>query len=72
MVIKNNYNAKNIDPQEDYNIIGKGSHSIDNELKREKEGFIKENMNNPILKKLRGEEKEIDDIIEKDKWDFFR
>ena len=72
MVIKNNYNDKSIDPLNDYDEIGKGSHSLDNELKKEKEGFIRKNMNDPILRKLRGEEDATDEIDDKDKWDFFR
>ena len=71
MIIKNNFNERNADPLDNYSNIGKGSHSLDNELKREKEGFIKENMNNPVLQKLRGEDN-IDDNSREDKWDFFR
>ena len=70
MIIKNNFNSKNIDPLDDYQKVGKGSHSLDNELKREKEGFIKENMANPVLQKLRSEE--IEEDRNEDKWDFFR
>ena len=71
MIIKNNFNSKSINPLDDYEKIGKGSHSLDNELKREKEGFIKENMDNSILQKLRGED-EIEEETKEDKWDFFR
>ena len=71
MIIKNNFNKKSVNPLDDYNSIGKGSHSVDHELAREKEGFIKENMDNPILEKLRDNR---DDTIDKDenKWDFFK
>ncbi len=71
MIIKNNYNAKSMDPS-DYTSIGKGSHSLDKELMKEKEGFIKENMHNPILQELRGEKEEIEEDKKEDKWDFFR
>ena len=70
MIIKNNFNAKDVNPLTDYDSIGKGSHSLDKELEKEKEGFIKENMHNPILQNLLEEEKE--DDIKEDKWDFFR
>ena len=73
MIIKNNFNEKSMNPLNDYNSIGKGSHSLDKELEREKQGFIRENMNNPVLQDLRGEtsDDEPDDRSE-DKWDFFR
>ena len=71
MIIKNNYNEKNADPLNDYSCIGKGSHSIDRELEREKEGYIKENMENPILESLRDNHDEDDDRNE-DNWKFFR
>lgn len=72
MIIKNNFNTKSVNPLNDYNNIGKGSHSLDKEFEREKEGFIRDNMNDPILKKLRGEEEEKEENKKEDKWDFFR
>ena len=72
MIIKNNFNAKSADPLNDYNGIGKGSHSIDHELEEEKKGFIRDNMKDPFLQKLRNEEKEMEEDIKEDKWDFFR
>ena len=72
MIIKNNFNAKNVNPLDDYNSIGKGSHSLDKELEKEREGFIRNNMNDPILKTLRGEDEEKEEEIKEDKWDFFR
>lgn len=72
MIIKNNYNSKTVNPLSDYDSIGKGSHSLEHELKKEKEGFIKANINDPILQKLRGEDEEKNEEIPEDKWDFFR
>ena len=72
MIIKNNYNTRSVNNSSDYNSIGKGSHSLDQEFKREKEGFIRENMNNPILRKLRGEDEDKEDNSRENKWDFFR
>ena len=42
MIIKNNFNTKSVNPLEDYDCIGKGSHNVDKEIELEKEGFIKE------------------------------
>ena len=72
MIIKNNYNNKNVDPLNDYTSIGKGSHTLDSELEKQKKGFIKDNMRDPILQKLRNGECEIEDDSKEDKWDFFR
>ena len=72
MIIKNNYNSKSVKPLDDYDSIGKGSHSLDKELKKESKGFIKENMNNSILRDLRGENEEIEEDKKEDKWDFFK
>lgn len=72
MIIKNNFNDKSMNPLSDYSGIGKGSHSLDKELEREKQGFIKENMNNPILRNLRGEDDNDSNNQPEDKWDFFR
>lgn len=72
MIIKNNFNAKNVDPINDYEKIGKGSHSLDKEFQKEKEGFIKENMQDLLLQKLRGEDEEIEEETMEDKWKFFK
>ena len=73
MIIKNNYNEKNANPLDDYAGIGKGSHSLDKEFELEKEGFIKENMDNPVLQNLRGENDEDNSIdSNEDNWKFFR
>ena len=71
MIIKNNYNDKSVNPLNGYTKIGKGSHSLDSDFEREKEGFIKENMNNPILQNLRDNNDETEDRDE-DNWKFFR
>lgn len=74
MIIKNNFNEKNANPLDDYKGIGKGSHSLDREMELEKEGFIKENMDNPVLQNLRGEDRDNDNLDDsnEDKWKFFR
>ncbi len=72
MVIKNNYNSKSVEPLNNYTSIGKGSKNKERELEKEKEGFIRENMQNPILSELRNEEKEDEDERNEDKWSFFR
>ncbi len=72
MIIKNNFNDKSINPLNDYSGIGKGSHSLEKELEKERQGFIRENMNNPVLQKLRDEESDELDDKKEDKWDFFR
>ncbi len=71
MIIKNNYNEKNANPLDDYTGIGKGSHSLDKDFELEKEGFIKENMNNPVLENLRDNHDETTDYDE-DEWKMFR
>ena len=71
MIIKNNFNEKDMNPLTDYSAIGKGSHSLDKEFELEKEGFIKENMENPVLEDLREHHDEEDDSNE-DNWKLFR
>ena len=71
MIIKNNYNEKKTDPLGDYDGIGKGSHSLDKEFSREKEGFIRKNMNNPVLQDLRENHDDTEERDE-DNWKFFR
>ena len=70
MIIKNNFNEKDANPLNNYSGIGKGSHSLENELMREKEGFIKENMEDKVLEDLRDNQDNDDDHNE-NKWDFF-
>ena len=72
MIIKNNFNNKSVNPLDDYNSIGKGSHSLDKELEKEKQGFIRENMKNSVLQNLRDEDNDNPDDRQDDKWDFFR
>ena len=73
MVIKNNFNDKNAKPLNDYTNIGKGSHSLEVELEREKEEFIKENMDNPVLEKLRDNNfDDNNDDDSGDNWKLFR
>ena len=72
MIIKNNFNSKNVNPLNDYNGIGKGSHSLDKEIENEKNGFIKENMENKVLQDLRDNDIPCDDDSSEDKWKFFR
>ncbi len=71
MVIKNNYNSKNVNPLNDYSGIGKGSHSLDKELEEEKKGFIRKNMNNNVLRDLRENRDDSEDRKDNN-WDFFR
>lgn len=71
MVIKDNFNKNSVNPLNDYTGIGKGSHSIEREIELEKQGFIKENMNNKILEELRSNHDDSEDD-NGDKWDFFR
>ena len=72
MIIKNNFNSKSTDPLNDYSCIGKGSHSLDKEFARAKEGFIKENMDNKVLQELRGENSDNEDLQNEDEWKLFR
>ena len=71
MIIKNNFNDKDASPLTDYSGIGKGSHSLDKEFELEKEGFIKENMENPVLENLRDNHDDTEDRDE-DNWKLFR
>ncbi len=71
MVIKDNFNKKDVNPLDDYVSVGKGSHSLDREFERERQGFIKENMNNKVLEDLRENHDVIDDKDE-DEWKLFR
>ena len=71
MIIKNNFNSRNANPLNDYTGIGKGSHSLEKELDDEREGFIRENMNNQVLQDLNNNEDDTEDPTD-DKWKFFR
>lgn len=69
MIIKNNFNDKDVNPLNNYRGIGKGSNSIENQLEREKNGQT----NNPILKDIIASDSEFNDEDKKeDKWDFFK
>ena len=74
MIIKNNFNQKNVNPLEDYKGIGKGSHSLENELELERKGFIRSNMQDEVLKDLRNPVDNSNDNNDDDgdKWKFFR
>ncbi len=73
MVIKDNFNKKGVDPLSDYSGIGKGSRSAERELELEKQGYIKANMDNKILDKLRDNSNNDDNNEPKgDPWKFFR
>lgn len=72
MIIKDNFNDKNANPLSDYSGIGKGSHSLDKELEREKEGFIKANMENQVLEDLRVNHDETEEDDNGDNWKLFR
>ena len=71
MIIKNNFNEKSVNPLDNYTSVGKGSHSLEKELEREKEGFIKANMDDKVLEDLRTNH---DDTIDEsgDNWKLFR
>jgi len=74
MIIKNNFNSKNVDPLTNYQKIGKGSNSLDRKLDLERQGFIKENLDNKVIQDIikSDTEYEEDNDNNKDKWDFFR
>ena len=72
MIIKNNFNERSASPLKNYDKIGKGSHSLDRELDKERKGFIRENMENPVMQDLRGENQEIENDRKENDWDFFR
>ena len=72
MIIKNNFNDRNVNPLDDYSGIGKGSHSLEKELEREKQGYIKANIENNVLEDLRGDNDDNDDDRNEDPWKFFR
>ena len=67
MIIKNNFNDKDANPLDDYTSVGRGSHSLDREMELEKEGYIKENMDNPVLRHLRGDDNENNEVEKKEK-----
>ena len=75
MIIKNNFNEKDVEPLKDYHSIGKGSDSLDKKFEMEKEGFIPENMDNKVIQDIINSDHEYDEDDNddnKDKWNFFR
>ena len=74
MIIKDSFNKNDSNPLTDYSSIGKGSHSLERDLEREKQGYIKANMENKVLAHLRGDDNKDDDDgpRNEDKWKFFR
>ena len=72
MIIKNNFNEKDVNPLKDYHSIGKGSDSLDKKFEMQKEGFILENIDNRVIQDIIDIQHEFEDDDEKkDKWDFF-
>lgn len=73
MIIKNNYNEKNVNPLNNYNGIGKGSNSLDKKFEMEREGLIPENLDNGVIQDIINSDHEYeDDDTKEDKWSFFR
>ena len=68
MIIKNNFNEKSIDPLKDYQKIGR------KEIDSDENHYIKDNVNNEIIKNIikKDHEYEDDDSTDHDKWDFFK
>ena len=73
MIIKNNYNEKDVNPLNDYTGIGKGSHSLDKILENIEltEGDDDDEFENPFPDNDLDINDE-DDIDNEDKWSFFR
>ena len=70
MIIKNNFNNKNVNPLDDYKSIGK---TRDNTFLDDDDERIKDNLNNSIIKDIINSDHEYDDNEDdKDKWDFFK
>lgn len=69
MIIKNNFNKKNTNGLDDYQSISKTrNNNFD-----DKNVFIKENLNNKIIRDIIDSDTEYeDDSKDEDKWDFFR
>ena len=73
MIIKNNYNEKNVNPLNNYNGIGKGSNSLDKKFEMEREGLIPENLENGVIQDIINSDHEYEeDDSKEDKWSFFR
>ena len=74
MIIKNNFNEKNVNPLDNYQGIGKGSDSLDKKFEMEKNGFIRENLDNKVIQDIINSDHDYsdDDDTNEDKWDFFR
>ena len=74
MIIKNNFNEKDVDPLKDYHSIGKGSDSLDKKFERQNEEYIPENMDNKVIQDIINSDHEYEDdnSENEDKWKFFR
>lgn len=74
MIIKNNFNDKDVSPLNDYQSIGKGSESLDRKFEMDQEGFIPENMDNKVIQDVinRDSDYDEDNNEKEDKWSFFR
>ena len=73
MIIKNNFNAKNANPLDNYQNIGKGQNSLDKHFEQEKQGIPLKNVSNDVIQDILDKDKEYqNDDKEEDKWDFFR
>ncbi len=73
MIIKNNYNDKDVNPLNNYNGIGKGSNSLDKKFEMEREGFIPENLENGVIQdNINSDHEYEEDDSKEDKWSFFR
>ena len=73
MIIKNNYNDKDVNPLNNYNGIGKGSNSLDKKFEMEREGFIPKNLENGVIQDIINSDHEYEeDDSKEDKWSFFR
>ncbi len=72
MIIKNNFNSKNVDSLKDYKSIGEEKDILSTYTNENK--FIKKNLENKVLQDLTYHDHEDDnnDDEVRDKWDFFR
>ena len=72
MIIKNNFNSKNVDSLKDYKSIGEEKDILSTYTNENK--FIKKNLENKVLQDLTYHDHEYDnnDDEVRDKWDFFR
>ena len=75
MIIKNNFNTKSSEPLSNYQGIGKGRNSLDHEMQLERDGYVRENLNNGVIQDILNKDREFDDGEDdssRDKWDFFK